>query len=397
MPNRLTLIPGAGGPGATTIAIVKGAIGVERVGDLATLFPNVSFEVVDGGLTDLSPPGPDVLVTAVDAAANGDLDRAVLRLRQAPAHMRTIIVLRNADVAGTRRLIQEGAADVLPEPVSEPALALSLERLLTRERRHGGAEPKKGEVVAFLKAGGGVGATTLAVQAAAMLASQAGNSAKICLADLDVQFGAAEFYLDLHNPVTISDCLATGPALAETPFATQLTPHQSGVRILAAPQDLAPLDLISPPLIDALFKGLRRDFTVTLVDLPSVWTAWTNRVLEIADRIVLVTHISVPHTHLVRRQLAVLQSQMHLDKPLILVCNALPQDGQATISIRAAERAIGRPFDVVIPEDSRVVNAAINQGLLIADVKRKTKVEKAINELVGKIAAGARVSHGAVG
>jgi pilus assembly protein CpaE len=156
---------------------------------------------------------------------------------------------------------------------------------------------------------------------------------------------------------------------------------------------MSPLELISPPLVDALFEGLRRNFALTIVDLPADWTAWTNRVLELADRIVLVTQLSVPHTHLVRRQISALQTQRLADKPLTLVCNAVNGDQQATVSLKAAERAIGRPFDVVVPEDRRLMSAAINQGLLIADVKRKTKVEKAIADLAGKIAAGAPVAR----
>jgi len=397
MPSRLKLKPTTGeddgGLRLPMVALVEGAIGgVERAGNLAALFPHVSFEVLQGGWPDPAATRAGVLIAPADAASPRDLEDAVARLRQTRPGASVIIVLRNADVSSTRRLIQEGAADVLPDPVSEPALALSLERLLTRERP-AAAGPAQGEIIAFLKGGGGVGATALAVQVAAMLAQQSGEQASVCLADLDLQFGAAEFYLDLHNTVTISDCLAAGAALGETPFATRLTPHRSGARVLAAPQEMSPLELISPPLVDALFEGLRRNFALTIVDLPADWTAWTNRVLELADRIVLVTQLSVPHTHLVRRQISALQTQRLADKPLTLVCNAVNGDQQATVSLKAAERAIGRPFDVVVPEDRRLMSAAINQGLLIADVKRKTKVEKAIADLAGKIAAGAPVAR----
>ena len=51
--------------------------------------------------------------------------------RAAAADCSVVIALRDADVTTTRRLMRDGAADVLPAPVSEPALALSLERLLT--------------------------------------------------------------------------------------------------------------------------------------------------------------------------------------------------------------------------------------------------------------------------
>jgi len=75
--------------------------------------------------------------------------------------------------------------------------------------------------------------------------------------------------------------------------------------------------------------------------------------------------------------------------PLTLVCNAVNSDRQNMLSIRAAERAIGRPFDIVIPEDTRVMETASNQGLDIAMVRRGTKLEKAIAQLVDVMTAEA--------
>jgi pilus assembly protein CpaE len=295
-----------------------------------------------------------------------------------------VIALRDADVDTTRRLARAGAADVLPAPVGEPVLALCLERLLTHETSRPEPPGRSGEVVAFLKAGGGVGATTLAVQAAAMLASR--RDGEVCLADLDLQFGVAALYLDLAGAVTVTDVLASGGALADAAFIGALGTHRSGARILAAPRDMAPLDALSVPLADALLGGLRRNFALTLLDLPSAWTAWTNQALHSADRIVLVTHLSVPQIHLAKRQLDVLRVQGLADRPVILVCNAASAEQLAVLSLKAAERALGRSFDIVIPEDRRTLSAAINQGLEIAAIRAGTKVEKAISLLANRLA-----------
>ena len=99
--------------------------------------------------------------------------------------------------------------------------------------------------------------------------------------------------------------------------------------MLAAPRQLTPLDALTPQSgIESLVGGLRRDFALTIIDLPSVWTPWTNRALQLADRIVLVTQLSVPHVHLVRRQMNVLSLQKLDDRPLLLVCNALSSEQQ---------------------------------------------------------------------
>jgi pilus assembly protein CpaE len=126
-----------------------------------------------------------------------------------------------------------------------------------------------------------------------------------------------------------------------------------------------------------------------------VWTGWSNSALQLADRIVLMTRLSVAHVHFVRRQLEVLAMQRLDNRPVILVCNAVTSEQQSVLSIKAAERAIGRSFDVVLPEDSRVMYTAVNQGQEIAAVKRGTKLERALILMADAMAADAFAVAGA--
>jgi hypothetical protein len=75
--------------------------------------------------------------------------------------------------------------------------------------------------------------------------------------------------------------------------------------------------------------------------------------------------------------------------PLTLVCNAINSDRQNLLSVRAAERAIGRAFDIMIPEDTRLMETACNQGLEIAAVRRGTKLEKMTASLAEAMTADA--------
>ncbi|HEX7761008.1 MAG TPA: AAA family ATPase [Caulobacteraceae bacterium] len=366
------------------VGVVDGAIGgPERFTSLAALFPHIAFESVGPAWPDRPDPRFDILIVSVSALVSAEIEAASRRLKAAG---KVVVVLRDADVMTTRLLIREGAADVLTAPVSEPALAISLERLLASEHVDTARASKGGEVVAFLKAGGGVGATSLAVQLAALLASKVAG--RTCVADLDLQFGAVGLYLDMPEAVTITDIMGAGQALDESPLDTALPAHRSNVQVLAAPRELTALESLSPAHVDGLMQGLRRNFALTLLELPSVWTAWTNQALHLADRVVLVTQLSVPHVNFVKRQLRMLATQGLDTKPLILVCNGLSSDQQATLSLKAAERAIGRGFDAVLPEDRRTMTAAINQGLQLSAVRRGTKLEKAIADLGAKVAAG---------
>ena len=371
------------------VAYADDVIGSTEIAALATLFPTLVFEPIGSSWPDHFASGMDILILGISAASGQQVERAVNFLRNRPSRLHVLVALRDADVVSSRALTRAGAADVIPLPATEAAWALGLERLLARDAS--GREPgrRQGQIVALLKAGGGVGATSLGVQVAHQLAAKAGAESKICFADLDLQFGAAALYFDLNEALTVTDCAAVGEVLEETQFATALAAHKSGIRVLAAPREATALESLTPQMVEALVRGLRRDFALTILDLPSVWTAWTNHALQLADRIVMVTNLSVAHVHLVRRQLGILAMQNLDSLPLTLVCNAVTGDQQNLLSIKAAERALGRPFDIVLPEDGRVMGAAANQGLPISEVRRGTKLEKAIAQLAERIGADA--------
>jgi pilus assembly protein CpaE len=352
----------------------------EQLHSLAALIPAASFEVYSE--PHLPPPtGFDVLVSRAPAAHAGPV---LARLRSLGARRSMIVVLDGPNLAVTRILMANGAADVLYEPITEAALALSLERVFAARAHAPLAPSKAGQVVALLKAGGGVGTTTLGVQAGAILSSR---GERVCFADLDVQWGAAALYLDLPDALNVTDCVSAGAQLGETNFANRLAAHRSGLRLLAAPNDVAPLEVLQDRHVDSLLRSLRQEMSVTIVDLPSDWAAWTNHLLHLADRIVVVTRLTVGNLQLVKRQLRMLSSQKLDGAPLTLVCNAVNSEQQQSLPIKVAERALGRAFDVVIPDEARLMREANNQGVELSALLRSGKLVKSLNVLADMLVA----------
>jgi len=146
-----------------------------------------------------------------------------------------------------------------------------------------------------------------------------------------------------------------------------------------------PLEAVSSQQIDGLITALKREFAITLIDLPTVWTAWTNHALQLCDQIIMVTNLSVPHANLVKRQLRVMTAQRLDTLALTLVCNRVSVDQKAVVSQKAAEKSIGRDFDIVIPEDRNLMNEAIAQGCELSEIRKGTKLEKALESLALKV------------
>jgi len=305
------------------------------------------------------------------------------------------VVLEDVGVANSRRLLSLGAADILAAPLTESALTLSLERIMRGSVTTPGRPRSEGTVVAMMKAGGGVGASFLASQMGALLARQDG--ARVAIADMDIQFGVISEYLDTDPSFTVADIIGNAAAFSEASFSSALAEHKSGCRILGAPKDVTPLESVTPAHVETMILGLRKAFATTLVDLPSDWTQWSYRALQMADRIVLVTQLSVPHMQLVKRQLRVMAAQRLDQKPIHLVINAASSDQLASLPVKVAEKAIGRTFDLVIPEDRRTASLATNQGVEIGEVKSGSRLAAAIGQLAGLATTGSPATSASAG
>lgn len=350
---------------------------------LTASFPQLRFESLAGPWTGAFGAA-DLVIATVDAGDPARLSDACAHLVACGRADRVIVFVANAGLDATRLLVRAGAAEVIPAPVNEVVLAGGLERLLAKlQNAQPTARTANGRVVAVLKAGGGVGATAVATQTAAILATR-GQS--VCLVDLDLQFGGAAGYLDVEDAITLDQVLATGESLGETQFRSSLGVHSSGVRLVAAPPDLIPLDRVRPSVVQALINALKREFDLVILDLPSVWTDWTHRAVELSDEILLVTQVSVPHAHVAKRQQRALAMQGLDVKPVTLICNRVGRDQPPGVSVKSMERALGCRVDIEIPDDPKLMGEAINQGVMLSAVRRGTKLEKALSDLADRLA-----------
>jgi pilus assembly protein CpaE len=370
--------------GATLVGYVEGVINSEdQLASLAGLFPHVRFRSVGMNWPDPIPVGLGALIVTASSVDVDTISRRLADNRDGPP---VIVALNSTDTNDTRRLILAGAADILLAPVSEAAMALSLERLFAHAEATTASRGQAGRIIGLLKAGGGVGATAIGTQLACMMAARDGGAARVCFADLDLQFGLGSLYMDLGETMSLTDVLDGGGALEDAPLAAALARHRSGARLLAAPRDLTPLEVVVPDRITALVSALRREFAVTLIDLPTVWNAWTNQALQLCDQIVLITNLSLPHAILAKRQLRVLALQRLDTIALTMVCNRFAADQKAIITQKDAEKAIGRNFDLVLPEDRALMNDAVAQGCEISAIRAGSKLEKSIGRLASLIA-----------
>jgi pilus assembly protein CpaE len=352
-----------------------------RLGELAGLAPGL-----------LEGASADVLLLEIDAEDPADLDALNrLTLEAGAKGLPVLVTARDLGTAGMRRLLREGVTDFIPQPLVAQdvmdALAGAARRLVAR---HG--ESARGRVLTFSRASGGTGATTLAVNAAWLLAQpRRGGQAKVCVIDLDLQFGAAALHLDLKPQAGLLEMAKAPERLDAALFGGSLALHPSGLRVLTAPPLPMPLDALGAEVVGRLLELARAEFDHVVVDMPLALTAWTDAALTRSDLVFLVTRPDVPAVRQLRRMLEVLQDEGLYSLPLRLVLNrelgGFGWGGGAGVRRRQVETALGRAIDFGLPDEPEVVSEALNRGRPILEVRRRSRIGKKLRAMVERAVA----------
>ena len=130
-----------------------------------------------------------------------------------------------------------------------------------------------------------------------------------CLIDLDVQFGDVAFQLGLRPKLSLADLLEAGARLDGDLLRATTSEHSSGLKVIAAPDQMMPLEGISDEHMMRIAEMATREFGTVFIDLPTNWTNWSLSLVARSDLIVLVTELTVAGLNRARRQLSLLQSQ----------------------------------------------------------------------------------------
>lgn len=342
---------------------------------------------------------PEELVGAAAAVIQVDADTAasIKRFQKLAAAVETPLIAAcyEPPLALVRSLIRSGAHDVVPLPLNFEDIETSLAPVAQRvSERSETAIASKAKLVSFIKSDGGVGATSLMSQLAIRFAQrEVACGREACLIDLDVQFGDAAFQLGLQPKLSLSDLLDAGTRLDGDLIRATTTKHPSGLEVVAAPRDMMPLEGIQNDHVLRIVELGTREFGTVFLDLPSNWTNWSLSLVARSDLVVLITELTVAGLNRARRQLSLLESQDLGNLDVRVVVNRYEKALARRISLADAGKALGRDIGYTIANDFALMSGAIDQGIPIDEIKRKTAVGKDLDLLDAGIAAALRLER----
>lgn len=288
-----------------------------------------------------------------------------------------------------RSLIRSGAHDVVPLPLNIEDLDSSLGPIAdAMANRHSAVSTTNAKLVSVIKGVGGVGATGLLSQLAIRFAhSEAAAGREACLMDLDVQFGDVAFQLGLRPKLSLLDLLEAGARLDSALLRSTVTEHASGLKVIAAPPEMMPLEGVSNEHLSEVVELATREFGVVFVDLPANWTNWSLSLVARSDLVLLVTELTVAGLSRAKRQLGLLESQDLSGVDVRVVINRYEKSQTRTIRQADVREALGQDIAYTVSNDFPLMRAAIDRGVPISDIKRKSAIAKDLDVLDSGIAA----------
>jgi pilus assembly protein CpaE len=280
----------------------------------------------------------------------------------------------------------EGADEYIPKPVEMAVLAAKVEVLIRRFRATQGqtAAKRGGNVILFLHGKGGVGCTTLAVNAAVALAAT--TIYRVSLLDLNLEFGNAPMLMNLNPARTLADLAEEAhESLDEATFSKYLEQDRSGVRILAGCDAPERAELVTVPAVQQAIDHLQMQSDYVIVDAPATFSQQVLAALDVADGVVVVTAAHLPSLKATKEALDVLEKLSYPRERTVLVVNRTSGSG---VEMDHVSRFFNRKADIVVPYTPACDDAA-DRGRPLTVLHPDSATAKVMRDLAAQIAVAA--------
>jgi pilus assembly protein CpaE len=324
-----------------------------------------------------SGAGVDLLIVEIDERDDFSRRRFAAGVAALRGTIHVAAAVRTMDPALMRTLYHAGAVDVLPLPLDDGHIEEALE---AAPRPTANAETRRqGKVIGFLGAQGGSGATAIATQAAVIWA----DKRRTCLIDMDPQRGAAALYLNIDTSLTFANLVEAGQRLDDELMSQLAVRHPSGLSVIAAPRDVSPLDLANPRAIETIVQIATNLFDVTVLDLPGAILDWSLRAMELCDRLVMITPVTIGGLHQAQRRLAFIEANGLSDR-VVMVANRVKAPMFGAPETGDSEKLLQRKWNYLLT-DEPALGEALDLGKTLSQVRRGTRLEKDLRAMVTKL------------
>ncbi len=208
---------------------------------------------------------------------------------------------------------------------------------------------------------------------------------RVCIVDLDLQFGEVSTALRLRPKYTIFDALQredTDEADLRAHIEEYCVTHETGVSVLAAPREPSEADRISPPDVTRILEALRNRFDYVIVDSPPALTETVLAAFDMSDMLYVMATLDLPS---VRNMSVFLSTLDRLKVPtdhVRLILNKAETD--VGIDIEQVEKLFPQGFESVLPY-AKEVSRSINLGMPVMAASPSSEISSLMAQGMSRV------------
>jgi pilus assembly protein CpaE len=298
---------------------------------------------------------PDVVLADVAAFPDG-LSKFIEIAHRTAAAPAVIALDRAASTESVLTAMRAGASEYLFPPF-RGSLEAALERLAAS--RQSPARAPKGQVLGFVSAKGGLGATTIACHIAVELS----RTSAALLVDLDLKNGIAASIFRADPPYSVLDALNHIHRMDENLWKTLVARTESGAYLLSAPMGLVPRDQPQLQHLGRVLRFARSQHAWVIADLGSGVSPTTFQLLDEIDEIYVTTTLEVPALQQAKRLIRNLLEQGMSKARLRLLVNRMPK--RADVRLKELEELLGLEVHRTFANDYQRLYDCYAEGRLL--------------------------------
>ncbi|WP_417453452.1 AAA family ATPase [Kiloniella sp.] len=303
-----------------------------------------------------------------------------------PENTKLISVGSINDIGFYREMIEIGVSEYVLKPLTEKALLTAVHNAdksnVVYISQEDDVIPSENNKTIVLGVRGGVGASTVAVNLAWLLAEEL--KIKTALLDMDIEFGTIALTLDIEPTQGLREALEN-PERLDSLFISSTTAKLSeNLAIMATEENLTEDLSFTQDGVAILMEALSREHQQLIVDTPKSAVKLRKDILSEAGTVILVTEYNLPCLRDTIRAQSLIKT-INQDCRVIVVAN---KTGSTQSAIPASEfaKALGVRVDIEIPEDIKLSIKAANNGKPSVALDPKAKQSKAFIKLAKLVA-----------
>ena len=308
-------------------------------------------------------PTPNVIVLESESRGDSILNGLDALAEYCDAGTRVIVIGRHNDVVLYRELVRRGVSDYMITPASTIDVVRSICGLFSAPD----AKPV-GRIIAVVGAKGGVGSSTIAHNIGWAMARDLALDSVVT--DLDLAFGTAGLDYNQDPPLGIADAVFS-PDRVDVAFVERLlSKGTDNLSLLAAPATLDRVYDFGAEAFDSILDSLRATMPCIVLDVPHVWTGWTQRTLVSADEILIVAAPDLANLRNAKNLFDFLRTARINDHRPRYCLNQVGVPKRPEIKPADFAKALEDEPLAIIPFDPQMFGAAANNGQMIAEVSK---------------------------